>query len=397
MVSGQTDYYQHQLAQSKRMLMATTNNSGRDIEGDAFDDLDDATEPLEFWKKKQREILTSVVDYNLSTLADLVEDRNIDANPAYQRRDRWDTVRSSRLIESFLMNVPVPPVFLNEDEFGQYSIIDGKQRLTAITNFMKGRLRLEGLNVFSDVNGMTINDLPAGLRSIMKTRPTLRAVIILPQSDQDIKFEVFQRLNTGGVRLNAQEIRNSAFTGPLNDLVLELSGDKDFHAMLGIKRKDSSAIYQEMRDAEFVLRYFTFRTNWKTFTHGMKRNMDAFMASNRAMTDPQLGALKKDFKRTLKAVRTAFGENCFRRWVPEKAVWRKQVLASIFDAQMFACCRNDPADLAAVSEQIQRKFKRLFSDEEFRASIDAATNTPALFRRRVQAVQKIVAESLSKP
>jgi Protein of unknown function DUF262 len=369
--------------------MATAPTT-RDIEGDEFEDLVDVPEPLEFWKKKQREIVTSVVDYNLSTLADLVEDSAIDANPAYQRRNRWDDERSSKLIESFLMNVPVPPVFLNEGEFGHYSIIDGKQRLTAITNFLKGRLRLTGLSVFSDVNDMTIADLPAGLRSIIKTRPTLRAVIILPQSDQDIKFEVFQRLNTGGVRLNAQEIRNSAFTGPLNDLILELSADKDFHRMLGIKRRDTSAIYREMRDAEFVLRYFTFRTTWKTFSGGMKRNMDSFMANNRNMPEAQLTAFARDFRRTLKAVEAVFGENCFRRWVPEKKMWRKQVLAAIFDAQMFACSRLDPASAATVSQKIVSEFKKLFSDDAFRGSIDAATNTPNLFKYRIRALQDLV-------
>lgn len=371
-----------------------TQENTRDIEGDPFDDLEDAPEPLAFWKKKQRELLTSVVDYNLSTLADLVDDGSIDANPSYQRRHRWDELRSSRLIESFLMNVPVPPVFLNEDEYGQYSIIDGKQRLTAITSFLKGRLRLDGLKVFSDVNGMTINDLPTTLRSIIRTRPTLRAVIILPQSDQDIKFEVFQRLNTGGVRLNAQEIRNSAYPGSLNDLILDLSSAKDFHSMLGIKRKDTSAIYQEMRDAEFVLRFFTFKDNWRTFSGGMKRNMDSFMAFNRNPTLPAIDAFRTDFLSTLGAVRAAFGANCFRRWLPEKKSWRKQVLAAIFDAQMFACFGRDSLALATRANEIQAGFKELFDEPAFRSAIDSATNTPSYFKTRVTMVSDLIDAAL---
>ena len=376
--------------------MATRGESGiaQDIEDDDFEDQEDPAEPLAFWKKKQREIVTSVVDYNLSTLADLVEEGSIDANPRYQRRNRWDTVRSSRLIESFLMNVPVPPVFLNEDEFGQYSIIDGKQRLTAITDFIKGRLRLEGMKVFSDVNDMTIADLPAGLRTIVKTRPTLRAVIILPQSDQDIKFEVFQRLNTGGVKLNAQEIRNSAFPGALNDTILDLSTDKEFHRILGIRKKETSVIYSEMRDAEFVLRFFAFQSNWKTFTGGMKRHMDSFMAENRNASARQIAGWKRTFRDRLDSVQAAFGETCFRRWMPEKEGWRKPVLAAIYDAQMFGCEGYGAEQLAPFKKKLDAGMRRLFEEDNFRSAIDSATNTPSYFKARIEAVRALVQKTV---
>ena len=167
----------------------------------------DPGESIEFWASKQKELVTSVVDYNLSTLLDLVSETIIDLDPKYQRRLRWDEKKQAKLIESFLMNVPVPPVFLNEDEYGKYSVIDGKQRLSAICQFLTNNLVLDSLKVFSDINGKKFNDLPAKLRNIIKTRPTVRAVIILRQSDTDIKYEVFQRLNTGGAHLNAQEIR----------------------------------------------------------------------------------------------------------------------------------------------------------------------------------------------
>src|SRR4029453_9799016 len=106
------------------------------------------TDPVEFWEERQRDLVTSVLDYNLGTLSDLVQTNRIDLSPDYQRRDRWDPARQSKLIESFLMNVPVPQIFLNEDDYGQYSVIDGKQRLGAINEFMRGRLRLRRLEVF---------------------------------------------------------------------------------------------------------------------------------------------------------------------------------------------------------------------------------------------------------
>ena len=159
--------------------------------------------PLEFWEEKQKELVTSVVDYNLGSLTDLVKSGAIDLSPKYQRRYRWDIPRKSKLIESLLMNVPVPPIFLNEDTYGTYSVIDGKQRLTAISEFMSNDLILTGLEVFSDINGKRFSDLPSKFQSVIRTRPTLRAIIVLRQSDEDVKFEVFQRLIDLGAGLHS--------------------------------------------------------------------------------------------------------------------------------------------------------------------------------------------------
>lgn len=362
----------------------------RDIE--ESDEVLDYSEPdpIEFWEKKQRELVVSVVDYNLSTLADLVSDNIIDTDPKYQRRFRWDTKRQSMLIESFLMNVPVPPIFLNEDEYGKYSVIDGKQRLRAITEFLAGRLELKNLQVFGEINGQTFNDLPQKLQSAFKTRPTLRAIIILSQSDKDVKYEVFQRLNTGGVKLNPQEIRNSAYPGLLNDLILELSVHKKFHHLLGIKNKNKSAIYQEMRDAEFVLRYFTFRDKWEDFKGSMKRIMDKYMNENQHLLQPSIEVMGAEFLSTLDLVEAAFGEHAFRRWIPEKNQWRGQVLASLYDAEMLGIREFTLGQIKGKRKEIIEGLKALFEDETFRKSIDAATNTVLNFRTRVEAVRNML-------
>lgn len=348
----------------------------------------DVEDSVSFWEKKQREVVTSVVDYNLQTLTDLVTDDTIDLSPQYQRRLRWDDKRQSQLIESFLMNVPVPPIFLNEDDYGSYSVIDGKQRLGAVSQFMLGHLRLRGLQVFAELNGATFFDLPGALQRVLKTRPTLRAIIILRQSDDDVKWNVFQRLNTGGVRLNAQEIRNSTHPGPMNDLIMELSAWPLFHKLLGIKHRTRSAIYQEMRDAEFVLRFFTFLDTWSTFQGGMKRQMDEFMGTNQFAGEEKLAELRSSFVDSVKGVEAAFGEYAFRRWVPERGQWRRQVLAALFDAQMFAVVGMAHDDLREGSTSIIERWQKMFSEDEFRRSIDAATNTPALFKYRIKATRE---------
>jgi hypothetical protein len=364
----------------------------RDIE-EPDEVLDYAEEdPTGFWEQRQRDLVTSILNYNLESLSALISSEKIDLSPNYQRRFRWDPVRQSRLIESFLMNVPVPPIFLNEDNYGRYSVIDGKQRLTAIYEFMRGRLRLRGLKVFSEVNGQTIDDLPLTLQNVLQTRAALQAVIILRQSDQDVKFEVFQRLNTGGVKLNPQEIRNSTWPGPFNNLVLDLSTSKSFHRLLGITNQQRSAIYKEMRDAELVLRYFTFRDTWATFSGGMKRRMDDFMAGHQGVDAAVIEEMRADFLHTLEVVGTAFGEYAFRRWVPEKGQWRRQVLASLYDAQMFAARGLNANGFSGKEETVVSRMKTLFDNADFRRSIDAATNTPMLFRSRIKVIRSMLQE-----
>lgn len=366
--------------------------------GEELDELDEDSppDPVGFWEHKQRELVTSVVDYNLDTLAGLVKSKKIDTSPKYQRRFRWDAKRQSALIESFLMNVPVPPIFLNEDQYGTYSVIDGKQRLTAISEFLAGRLTLTGLKVFSDINGSTFDDLPDELQNVLRIRPTLRAQIILRQSDKDIKFEVFRRLNTGGVRLNAQEVRNSAFPGPLNDLILKLSESKHFHVLLNISNKAKSALYQEMRDAEFVLRFFAFRKEWRNFSGGMKRQMDDFMLANQRAPQSFLEEIETDFVKTVAAVEAAFGRHAFRRWMPEKGQWRKPVLASLYDAEMFACRGLSATKLLAAQSQIVAGTKSLFKDVEFRKAVDSATNTPAFFKDRIRTMRDFLRTTIGE-
>lgn len=366
----------------------------RDLE-EAPDVLNQYSESPNFWEKKQRDIVTSVVDYNLQTLANLIGSQKIDLSPRYQRRHRWKAPRQSALIESFLMNVPVPPIFLNEDAYGQYSVIDGKQRLTAVTEFFRNRLKLTGLSVFKEINGDTFDDLPSDLQAVIETRAVLRAVIVLRQSDADIKFEVFRRLNTGGVRLNPQEIRNSTWPGPLNDLVLDLSESKDFRRILGVGQKDerTSAIVREMRDAEFVLRYMTFADTWATFSGGMMRQMDTYMSKNQNASRGDLARLRARFVSTLSAVEAAFGEGAFRRWQPDKGAWRKPVVASLFDAQMFAAQEFDPQALRRARTRILKTYKALFDDPEFRRAIDAATNTPSLFKARIEGLRSVLAQA----
>ena len=285
------------------------------------------------------------------------------------------------------MNVPVPPIYLNEDNYGQYSVIDGRQRLTTVAEFISNSFPLSSLEIFGDINGLYFRELPARLQAVLKTRPTLRAVIILRQSDADVKYEVFHRLNTGGVSLNAQEVRNSVFVGTFNSAIVKTSEERLFQRMLGItpQNQRSSRLYQEMGDVELVLRYFTFRENWRSFGGGITRTLDAFMDDNKQLPEDEIKELQNEFIATIQVVHKCFGDYPYRRWRPDAGAWRNSILASAFDIQMLALREFSLAEVTPVAEQIQEAYKLLFVEDEFQRALRASV--AHYFIQRIQMFQ----------
>lgn len=180
-------------------------------------------EITKIFEKAQNRLVFQSSDLSFESIANMVEAGAIDIEPKYQRRERWDVKKQSALIESFVLNVPIPPIYLAEDEYGRYSVIDGKQRITAIYKFIKKNLRIEHLDKCEELNSFTYEQLPLSLKNALQIRPFLRVIILLKQSDPSLKYEVFNRLNTGGDNLLPQEIRNSLYEGEFNDLLMELS------------------------------------------------------------------------------------------------------------------------------------------------------------------------------
>jgi hypothetical protein len=121
---------------------------------------------IESFRDAQARLVVQTADLPLGRLADMVESGGIDLQPGFQRRERWSTEKQSALIESFLLNVPVPPVYLAEEEVGTYSAIDGKQRLRAIADFISGRLALRNLDRITEAEGLHFTDLPIEISNV---------------------------------------------------------------------------------------------------------------------------------------------------------------------------------------------------------------------------------------
>ncbi|WP_375170301.1 DUF262 domain-containing protein [Marinobacter sp.] len=345
-------------------------------------------EIIDKFAKAQESLVTQQSDFSLSAIAEMVRYESIDISPHYQRRDRWHVEKQSALIESFLLNIPVPPVYLSEDEYGTYTVIDGKQRITSIYEFLTGKFKLRDLKEVPELNGFAYEELPSQLKRALSIRPFMRVITLLKQSDPELKYEVFLRLNTGGEKLKAQEIRNVAFAGPLNDLLFELSENEFIRKKLKIT-SSKSAQYRNMDDLELILRFFTIHSRWKNFGKKISVAMDDFMAQNQF---GEVHELRNIFLFSIDGCQKIWGDFAFQK--PLNDGWRDQLIAPLFDAQMVAVSllsEKRISELESNNKAVLEATRDLYEkDSEFHKSVTQATGDSLAIRNRVSKLKQLL-------
>lgn len=303
-------------------------------------------------------IVTEQARYPLNSVVSMVQSDNYQLNPEFQRRHRWSREQKSLLIESFIMNVPIPPIFLYEDKYSHYEVMDGLQRLTAIKEFYNNELVLEGLKEWPELNGKTYQNLPEQVARGIDRR-YLSSIILLqetakaPEEAQRLKQLVFERINSGGVRLGDQESRNAIYDGPLNKLCIRLARDKYLCKMWGIPEPTEAEVqnneisdelianstYQDMTDVELVLRFFAYRQKHLHNTSTLYRYLDNYLQYGNMLKPPVLANLEGIFKNTIKLAYDIFGDKAFLLWRKRKGTgkwsWYNKPTISIFDPLMY--------------------------------------------------------------
>jgi len=338
----------------------------------------------------QDSLVLQQADLSLQSISDMVESKAIDINPKYQRRKRWSSKKESDLIESFILNIPVPPIYLAEDAYGTYSVIDGKQRITAIHNFLSGKLKLEDVEKFKEIDGFYFEDLPINIKNALKIRPYLRVVTLLKQSDNNLKYEVFLRLNKAGVSLNSQEIRNVAFRGKFNNLLIKISENENFKNIF--KSKENSRIYREMTDVQFILRFFTVKNSWGKFPGNMDIAMDKFMKENYQANDQQIEKFENDFYRAFNAALSIWEDKVFLN-----PIGSKRVLQGFYDIQMVCLSLLDNTQLKKVLDN-KEQVKKLLEDEinkkdkKFVTALTQFTSNPKNVEYRIETFLNLLKE-----
>lgn len=339
----------------------------------------------------QREVLTRPSDPQVTSLHSKSQKGKLVLQPEFQRQYVWDRKKASRLIESVLLRVPLPIIYLSEQPDGKEYVIDGQQRLTSLFSFIEGKFpngepfRLIGLTAYKELNKKSFSEIPDELQDRI-TEYSLRTVTLLKQSDSALKFEIFERLNSGSEPLNDMELRNCIYRGPYNALLKELAAEPDFRALLGLSSAD-----KRMRDVELVLRFASFfHGTYLKYTSPMKRFFNQDMEAHQNMSEAQAEHLRKAFKNALQNVRSLLGaQHAFKRYYPGDAKnptgrWEtKKFNASLFDVLMGVLWDKDKNQVMAALDALREGWMDLMvSNADFRESIERSTSSQDMVKRR---------------
>ena len=240
---------------------------------------------IEAIDKKVGDVRTESLDISTGEIAALHENKELIIQPDFQRLFRWSREQRSRLVESMLLELPIPSIFVIERETGVLELIDGLQRVSSIIQFLNPTalelepLRLDGCDLVPELNGLCFSDLPLTLRLRLK-RTSIRTVVIKRQSSQFLRYEMFKRLNTGGAQLSEQDIRN------VNARMLGESGVKFYDFLVKCSKSDgyaktvellSSAAVEARAHEELVLRFFAAKNYRERFKGNISDWLDDYM------------------------------------------------------------------------------------------------------------------------
>lgn len=194
---------------------------------------------------------TRAMDISLEQLKIFVDANDIITDPDYQRKYVYDDKRASCLIESILIGIPIPVIYLAEEEDGVYSVIDGQQRITSFVRFLKNEFPLTGLKRLKSLNGLYFRQLEKSLQRRLSLKPL--STVCIERDSQNLKYEIFSRLNLGAVKLRDQEVRNCIYRGKFNDMLKEIANTNTY---LPILFHDENTRYSY---EERILRFFALR------------------------------------------------------------------------------------------------------------------------------------------
>lgn len=348
---------------------------------------------------KEHTVRTQAVTYDIGTIIQQIDDKKIKLNPEYQRKYRWDDVKSSRLIESLILNIPIPFIYLSNDvdidsdvtdEDGYYSVIDGQQRLTAIKNYLEDKFALTGLGIISDLDGLKFSQLPDFLKRRINDR-TINCLRIDSTVDETVKFDVFERLNTGSVQLTSQELRNSTYGGPFNKLLQELSKDQTFIALTHFSKKR----IDKMDDLEFILRFFALTGGrYKKYTPLMSNFLSRFMQQHQNDQPEKIQTFRKQFLSAMQRIARHLGTEAFAKKNPSGS---NRKLASRFNAAVFDAVVISDDDIYRLDKHYKQnaraEFDKLFDNEAFiTATRGSITDANALKTRITLAERAMIDE-----
>lgn len=305
--------------------------------------------------QQRRKVDFDTYDIMIQQLISMVESGAIDVSPAYQRQFRWNNTKRSHLVESVFLGIPVPSLFMATNKDGTWELVDGVQRISTLVQFsgtedaraklgLNEPLTLDKLEKLAKFNGMTFADLPQSLKLKFLYHP-IRVTTLIDKSDLVVRFDLFERLNTGGVALTNQEIRSCIYRGPFNTFLERMAKTPDFRQTVRLSEGQESDPTRE----ECVLRFFAFLDRYTEFVHSVDGFLNDYMKD--ASESFEYAAKEKLFLDTFKNLSEALPDGIIG------SPTQNRTPLNLFDAvavgAALALKRQDRIDTTNVSSWVQ--------------------------------------------
>jgi uncharacterized protein with ParB-like and HNH nuclease domain len=325
---------------------------------------------------EKRKLSTETYDFTVSTIVEYIKDEHIDI-PMFQRGYVWNRAQASRLIESLIIQCPIPVVYLSQNSDETLSVIDGNQRLTSISLYLNDEFPLTGLATYPELDGFKYSELDPRFQRHIKNR-TIRCIVILKDTHPQIKFDVFERLNTGSVKLNPQELRHGIYNGPLIDTIEKLSNISTY------KKATSTTNDKRMKGEEMILRYFALQSDWQNYEKPMTTYLNTYAETNRFFNQQTIEELSRTFKNNFEKCLELYGDFTFKTFDESKK--RLKSNTALFDAQMLSMTIVNPSmdELSALNKNnVIQRLTELLGNEEFYNSLTKATTDKKVVHKRI--------------
>ena len=300
-------------------------------------------------EEQSTKVFTQTKDLPISTIKEMFDEGDIIPQPTYQRDYVMDDKQASKLIESILIQIPIPTVYLCEESDGRLSVIDGQQRMTSIVRFLKNEFALKGLEELKSLNKKYFKDLDKSMQRTIKTT-TLNSIVILKES-QELKYEIFARLNQGSTKLKPQELRNCIYRGSFNDMLEDLAKNPLLKTLYREDNKRKN--YQE-----YILRFFALR-NEGDYKSSLKKTFNDFMAKHQNDSEDEIANFKKNFTSTMDIIKQVLGDNAFCAYDRQNGKFMNVFSGSVYDSIVVAFARFNNHDLMVHADQIRQTIEEI--------------------------------------
>ena len=355
---------------------------------------DDFLEP-EFDEEQQaadddRPVVSKPADWTITSLREKWEDGLLQLQPNFQREYVWRLKPElpSRLIESILLEIPIPPLYFGRLAGGKLEVIDGQQRLTTLIRFITNKFRLQRLTRMPSLEGKTFGELSTEHREKIKDTP-IRTVEINAGNNTDLRYEIFERLNRGSMALNEQELRNCVYRGPFNILLSELERDDKWRSVKGGKEPEP-----RFKEREMILRFLALANRVSFYKGNLKRFLNDYMANWAPRDAATINEQAQMFRQTMQNVYNVFGPHSGRLYNlsgGRDGRWDTNFSIAALEIQASALLGEPPARVQRVADQIQEHFLfLLLTNESVRVAISQSTSTSAATKLRWSAFKAVI-------